>query len=481
VAIYHFKSQIIKRATGKSATASAAYRAREKIKDERTGLIFDYRHVSPISYCEILAPENAPSWVKDRAILWNEVEKAEKRKDSQLAREIMVALPKELSKKGQIILGKEFIQDNYVSKGMIADLSFHDLDKKNPHMHVMLTTRKIEQDGFGLKERNWNPRFGKNKAKGDRLKIERQLWQDYVNQALEKMGLKTRVDCRSLKERDINLIPQVHLGPAANGLEKRGIKSRLGDEHRRIEKINQGLRVWDVQRKLTENEIKGKKAVLEYLEYKKDKELNQKNNFNRKNRILNIDKNKLASYQEFIKKFESIIIEDNKKRREKQEKDINNPNKTLNKEENKDSLFNKYGLNEKFESTKKEDKKVEKSDILKNSSKFGQNIVNIYDFLNLGREIYNITPSSQRLFVELSTWEVKQNKFSLCFDSYQNIFTISHSDRGDLVRADLNQNFDNAIFFSSTIYKLDLEFFENNLSKLKEEKLKRQKSQDFEL
>ena len=105
VAIYHFKSQIIKRSAGRSATASAAYRAREKIRDERTGLTFDYRHINPASHCQILTPDNAPSWMNSRAVLWNAVEKAEKRKDSQVAREIMVALPSELTRSDQIKLG----------------------------------------------------------------------------------------------------------------------------------------------------------------------------------------------------------------------------------------------------------------------------------------------------------------------------------------------------------------------------------------
>ncbi len=273
MAIYHFKSQIIKRSAGRSATSAAAYRARDLIKDDRTGLIFDYRHIPPANHLEILAPDNVPPWVKDRASLWNEVEKAEKRKDSQLAREIMVALPNELSRSEQISLGKKFIQENYVSKGMIADLAFHDLDSSNPHLHVMLTMRTISSQGFGLKERDWNPGFKKKRAKGDRLEIERQLWQDYTNQALATAGEAARVDCRSLKDRGLERIPQIHLGAFASTLEKRGVRTARGDEHRRIAIVNLEIAQLKLQSQQITREIERQKQRQKEKIQKQQQEL----------------------------------------------------------------------------------------------------------------------------------------------------------------------------------------------------------------
>ncbi len=259
MAIYHFKSQIIKRSAGRSATSAAAYRARTTIRDDRTGLIFDYRHIKSASHCQILAPQNVPEWVYQRSALWNEVEKAEKRKDSQLAREIMVALPSELSRIEQIKLGAMFVHKTYVSKGMVADLAFHDLDTHNPHMHVMLTMRTIDSNGFGKKERSWNPQFKRGQANGDFLKEERQLWQDYVNLALKRAGYRVKVDCRSLAARGSNQVPQIHLGARANALEKIGIRTAYGDEHRRIALVNQEIVQLQLQKELILKEIEAEK------------------------------------------------------------------------------------------------------------------------------------------------------------------------------------------------------------------------------
>lgn len=153
MAIYHYNMQMIKRSEGRNAVACAAYRSGETLVDESTGFTKDYpRDVQPIAF--ILAPENAPKWVYDRQKLWSEVEKVEKRKDSQLAREINIALPVELSNEQQEKLVREFVSDNFVSNGMIADVAIHRDDINNPHFHVMLTTRHIDENGFGKKQEN---------------------------------------------------------------------------------------------------------------------------------------------------------------------------------------------------------------------------------------------------------------------------------------------------------------------------------------
>ena len=124
MAIYHFSAKVISRAKGKSATASAAYRSAAKIVDRRTGLIFDYTRKKGVDYSLILTPPLAPAWMKKREELWNKVEEAERRKDSQLAREIEVSIPVELNDKEKLKLVRDFVTEQFVNKGMVADISF---------------------------------------------------------------------------------------------------------------------------------------------------------------------------------------------------------------------------------------------------------------------------------------------------------------------------------------------------------------------
>lgn len=156
MAIFHLDVKIVSRLQGRSAVASAAYRAAEKIRDERQGLTFDYDRKRGVAFSEIMAPDNAPDWVQDRTVLWNTVESMEKRKDAQLAREVMVALPKELTLEEQIDLVKAFCWEQFVSKGMIADMNLHADNSDNPHCHILLPLREITAEGFGLKNREWN-------------------------------------------------------------------------------------------------------------------------------------------------------------------------------------------------------------------------------------------------------------------------------------------------------------------------------------
>jgi ATP-dependent exoDNAse (exonuclease V) alpha subunit len=154
MAIYHLSAKIITRSSGRSSTAAAAYRAGEKIFDQRTGLTFDYTRKKEVSYRRIFFPENSPSWVKDREKLWNNVELSEIRKDGQTAREVEVALPVELTPSQRIILLERFIHSQFTKHGMVADLAIHD-KIGNPHAHILLTTRTISAEGFGQKNRAW--------------------------------------------------------------------------------------------------------------------------------------------------------------------------------------------------------------------------------------------------------------------------------------------------------------------------------------
>ena len=144
MAIFHCSIKIIGRNGGRSAVASAAYRSGEKLYNEETGITHDFTRKGGVVLSEILLPDNAPTDYHDRQTLWNEVQKIEKRSDAQLAREVEVALPAEMTRAQQIECVRAYIQENFTAKGMIADWAFHDKGDGNPHAHIMLTVRGID-------------------------------------------------------------------------------------------------------------------------------------------------------------------------------------------------------------------------------------------------------------------------------------------------------------------------------------------------
>lgn len=227
MAIFHLDVKTISRSQGRSVVASAAYRAGEKLIDNRQGLAFDYSKKGGVVYSEIMAPNHAPAWARDRVALWNAVESMEKRKDSQVAREVMVALPKELNQEQHIDLLQAFCWGQFVSKGMIADMNIHADNPENPHAHILLTMREITPEGFGLKVREWNSR---------QLVFEqRRAWQELTNKHLAIAGYDVSIDCRSLKDRGLNLEPNLHLGPAAHHAGQRG---EGGDLQRHVDHLD---------------------------------------------------------------------------------------------------------------------------------------------------------------------------------------------------------------------------------------------------
>ncbi|MBR2549784.1 MAG: MobA/MobL family protein [Clostridiales bacterium] len=145
MSIYHCSIKIVSRAGGRSAVASAAYRAGEKLYNEETGLTHDFTHKGGVVMNEIILPENAPRRYLDRQVLWKEVQQIEKRSDAQFAREVEVALPNEMSRDEQIECVRSFIQDNFIKEGMIADWALHDKGDGNPHAHILLTLRGIDE------------------------------------------------------------------------------------------------------------------------------------------------------------------------------------------------------------------------------------------------------------------------------------------------------------------------------------------------
>jgi len=239
MAIYRLSAKTISRSKGQSAIAAAAYRSGEKLHDETDNRVKDYGKKSGVLHSEIVLPENAPEELKDRQTLWNQVEVCEKRKDSQLAREIQFALPREQSQAQNQELIFDYCKKEFVDRGMIADISIHDEHKGNgnKHAHVMLTTREVDENGFGLKNRDWNSK--------ELLQHWRESWGEHVNQALEKNGHDERVDHRSSYEQSLSKMGKQsleeyskedlqkleeakqnpHVSLAASYIEKRGEKS----------------------------------------------------------------------------------------------------------------------------------------------------------------------------------------------------------------------------------------------------------------
>jgi ATP-dependent exoDNAse (exonuclease V) alpha subunit len=218
MAIYRLEAKIISRGNGHSAVAAAAYRTGTKIRDERAGKIHDYSsRTKGVVESVILRPENSPEWTAQTASLWNAVEQGEKRKDAQLSREFILAVPKELSSKEQFQLSVEWAQRELVSKGMVAEVSLHNPKSgKNPHVHILATLRTLDGDKFSAKKsREWNEKA--------QLHDWRESWCKAENAALEKAGRPERVDHRSLKDRGIDQIPQPKIGKEAMGLKKRGV------------------------------------------------------------------------------------------------------------------------------------------------------------------------------------------------------------------------------------------------------------------
>ena len=230
MAIYHLAAKIIKRSAGRSAIAAAAYRAGARMKDERTGLTHDYSKRRDVVHTELLTPDVVPLFAADRSSLWNAAEKAEKRKDAQLAREIELALPRELNREQQKELTRSFVQSNFVGLGMIADIAIHDKNGTNPHAHIMLTMRELTPEGFGGKVRQWN-----DKASLQKWRTE---WEKQANLALEKAGRKERIDHRTLEAQGIDRAPQVHVGLAANAMDAKQQQSDRAERLKTIKREN---------------------------------------------------------------------------------------------------------------------------------------------------------------------------------------------------------------------------------------------------
>ena len=265
MALYHFHVTPIGRSSGASAIGSAAYRAGEKLYSEYYGEYSDYTIKHGIIFTEIVLPDYAPAEYQERATLWNALEKAEHRKDAQLAYSFDIALQNELTMEENIALARQFVREHFVAKGMIADMAVHMPDKgdgiPNPHIHVMCPIRPLNKDGtWGKKQRRvYHLDEDGNRirdAKGhlvfdavpltdwgetSTLLAWRIAWEELVNAKFAEKGLDCRIDHRSNEERGIEAAPTVHEGPAVRQMEARGITTNKGELNRWITATNRLL------------------------------------------------------------------------------------------------------------------------------------------------------------------------------------------------------------------------------------------------
>jgi ATP-dependent exoDNAse (exonuclease V) alpha subunit len=204
LAIYHFTAAIISRARGQRIVAVAAACAAAKLYDAYYGVIHNHQRREGVEFTEIAAPAGSPPWVLDREQLWNQVESAEHRKDSQLARAIEISLPIELDLEQCIGLLREYVHAEFVSKRMIADMSIRRTKLGNPNAHVLLTLREASATGFGPKMRQWNRK--------NNLMDWRASWTDCANLHLARAGRQVRIDHRTLDEQQIELTPARRTG-----------------------------------------------------------------------------------------------------------------------------------------------------------------------------------------------------------------------------------------------------------------------------
>lgn len=301
MAMYHFQVQVISRGKGKSSVAAAAYRSGEKLEDKRADLIHNYTKKQGVEYTEIIAPPNAPEWATDRSKLWNEVEKIEKSKNSQVAREINIALPEELSKEQQKELIREYVKENFVAKGMVADIAIHNKDDGNPHAHVMLTIRPFNEDGtWGAKTKKeyildkngekikQNKDFKSRKIestdwnKKETMENWRENWAINANKALEKAGCEEKIDHRSYKDQGIDQIPTIHLGKTSSEMKKKGIYNERVETNKKIEELN-------------------REKVIVLQEYRELKDKLEKQKINESQKYSNLKPEEKAAVQKFEK------------------------------------------------------------------------------------------------------------------------------------------------------------------------------------
>ena len=267
IALYHFHVTQIKRSAGQSAVAAAAYRSGEKLHSEYYGEDSDYTRKGGVICSEILLPSHAPPEYANRETLWNAVEKVEKNAKAQLAYSFDIALQNEFPMRENIELARQFLLQNFVSRGMIVDFAIHSHDKEddgiqNPHFHVMCPIRPIlpngtwgnkqrreyvlDEDGNRIRDEAGNFVFNAvpttDWGSPETLEAWRQAWAELCNAKFAEKGLDCRIDHRSYERQGVEQIPTQHEGPTVRAMEAKGICTDKGDLNRWIRKTNAMLR-----------------------------------------------------------------------------------------------------------------------------------------------------------------------------------------------------------------------------------------------
>ena len=258
----HTHVDIVTRSKGHSVIAKAAYNARDKLQDEYYGKTHDYSKKEDLVFSKIFLPEHIPKEFSNREYLWNEVEKIEKSKNSQLARNLLFELPRELNEQDRIKLISEFIEENFTSKGMIADCSIHNPlasdHEEQPHAHILLTLREMDSEG------KWKPKCRKEyilDENGEKIKLKsgnyksrkvnlndwnepdkakewRENFSKKANEYLARNNIAKRIDPRTFEEQGREELPQIHLGTSSYQMEKKGIQTERGNQNRKIIALN---------------------------------------------------------------------------------------------------------------------------------------------------------------------------------------------------------------------------------------------------
>jgi hypothetical protein len=216
-------SKPLSRGKGQSAIAKAAYNARARLVDERTGQTKDYRRAGDLVWQGIFpGAKEAGPWAQDRGQLWNRAEQAEKRKDSRLAQEVQVSLPHEMTGQQRQGLVTDFVREQLTRKGITADVAIHapspDGDERNHHAHILIALREIGPDGFGKKLPDCDEK---------QIRHWREAWAKLQNRHLERHGIAARVDHRSLAEQGIERKPTEHRGPQVCAIARREIEADI--------------------------------------------------------------------------------------------------------------------------------------------------------------------------------------------------------------------------------------------------------------
>ena len=288
----HLEIRIVQRSKGKSAVAGAAYQAGEKLFSEYDQKWKNYTYKKEVVYLEIMLPPNAPPEYADRATLWNSAEEVEKQWNSQLARRFVVALPREVPLDMCPQMMQEYCREHFVSKGMCCDFAIHDPDPPghNPHCHIMLTMRAIDENG------KWMPKSRKVydlDENGERIKLPsgrwkshkedtvdwneqyhaeewRHGWEVIQNKYLELAGSPERVDMRSYERQGVDMIPTVHMGAAVCALERKGIETNIGNlnrdtHHKRKETVKKTIREKSEEQMYRELEARCFRVLSDYF------------------------------------------------------------------------------------------------------------------------------------------------------------------------------------------------------------------------